>query len=194
MSSTNRYPLATDNLACKRYRYLNEAMSGETLACLRACKIKPDATVLELGCGIGLSAIEIAQEVVPGGHVIAIDQSESQINFAKQHANASGVSNITFITSSLEDFLPGSDPVDVIHARMVLTYLSDVPSLIALAYQALKPGGVLVTEEMIDQIMMENAPEIFVELMRVFSQLITCLGGDPCLGEKAKSYYEQVDF
>ena len=60
MNSTNRYPLATDGLACKRYRYLNEAMSDRTLACLRACQIKSYATVLELGCGIGLSAIEIA--------------------------------------------------------------------------------------------------------------------------------------
>ena len=90
--------------------------------------------------------------------------------------------------------MPVTDPVDVIHTRMVLTYLSNAPSLIALASQALKPGGVLVTEEMIDQIKMENVPEIFVELIGVFSQLITCLGGDPCLGEKAKSHYEQVDF
>ena len=68
MSTHKHYPLATDDLACRRYRYLNEAMSDRTLACLRACQIKPDATVLELGCGIGLSAIEIAQEIVPDGH------------------------------------------------------------------------------------------------------------------------------
>lgn|GEM_PF-3095425 len=194
MSAHMNYPLATDDLACKRYRYLNDAMSDRTRACLRACHIKPDATVLELGCGIGLSAIEIAQDIVPHGHVIAIDQSESQISFAKEHARAAGVSNISFITSSIEGYLPGCDPVDVIHSRYVLSYISEVSSLIASAYDALKPEGVLVTEEMIDQMIMKNAPDCFLVLMRAFSQLIACLGGDPRLGEKAKAYYEQVGF
>jgi ubiquinone/menaquinone biosynthesis C-methylase UbiE len=52
--------------------------------------LKPGATVLDVGTGTGVVALEAAARVIPGGRVIGIDLSRGMLAVARQHGAAFG--------------------------------------------------------------------------------------------------------
>jgi ubiquinone/menaquinone biosynthesis C-methylase UbiE len=60
--------------------------------------------VLDLGCGTGDVSMLAASLVGPSGSVVGIDQSPETIALARHCALESGLHNIDFRVSSIEDF------------------------------------------------------------------------------------------
>ena len=66
-------------------------------------------TVLDLGCGTGRDVYVAAKLVGPNGHVIGVDMTPSQLEFARSHEAAQiaalglDESNVEFIESYIED-------------------------------------------------------------------------------------------
>src|SRR5690348_11603459 len=54
------------------------------------------ARVLDIATGSGEPAITAARHVIPGGRVVAVDQSPAMLQIARERADALGVSNIEF--------------------------------------------------------------------------------------------------
>src|SRR6516164_2902240 len=52
--------------------------------------LQPGATVLDVGTGTGVVALEAASRVGPGGHVIGIDLSGGMLAVAREHAKRGG--------------------------------------------------------------------------------------------------------
>jgi arsenite methyltransferase len=71
------------------------------------------ATVLDLGCGAGLDSLIAARRVGAAGKVLAIDFSETMIQRARQAANQSAISNVTFHRADAEQLPIESASVDV---------------------------------------------------------------------------------
>ena len=102
----------------------------------------PDARVLELGCGTGSTAILHAPYV---GHIDAADVSGAMLDIGRKRAADAGVDNITFQQTEIDAMSPAPESYDVVMAMSVLHLLEDCRPTFAMAYDALKPGGVLVT-------------------------------------------------
>src|SRR4051794_9405584 len=62
---------------------------------LRACAIRNEEHVLDIGCGTGQTTREAARHA-PGGRVMGIDTSEAMIQRARDLANTEGLRNISF--------------------------------------------------------------------------------------------------
>ena len=104
--------------------------------------LRDDATVLEVGCGTGTTAIRHAPHVA---HVHATDISARMIEIAQQRADEANVDNVTFEQTALEDLDLPDESVDVVLALSLLHLVADRDAAIANLHRWLKPGGVLVT-------------------------------------------------
>ena len=103
---------------------------------------RPDTNVLEIGCGTGSTAIAHAPHV---RHVRATDISEKMIEIARSKAKAAGVTNVRFETSSIDALELADESVDVVLALSILHLVEERDPVIERMFNALKPGGVLVS-------------------------------------------------
>ncbi|KAG7093634.1 hypothetical protein E1B28_007298 [Marasmius oreades] len=93
-------------------------------------------TVMDIGCGSGIWAIEMAR-MYPNAQVVGLDLVEQTYPDAPE--------NFKFIqgdvTKVLEQF---SGQADIVHCRCVTQHVKDPQSLVQSLADSLKPGGVLL--------------------------------------------------
>ncbi|KAJ6622906.1 S-adenosyl-L-methionine-dependent methyltransferase [Mycena sp. CBHHK59/15] len=95
--------------------------------------------VLDVGCGSGIWAIEMA-ETYPHVRVIGMDIAPI--------INLPFPPNFQFTQMDLTVGLPEIDGgYDIVHARCVTGHLQEPAALVRLAYDVLKPGGLLILGE-----------------------------------------------
>jgi cyclopropane fatty-acyl-phospholipid synthase-like methyltransferase len=90
-------------------------LSPRLLAIVDALPLRPGMRVLEIGCGPGAAAREIARRI-GRGHVLGIDRSAKAITLAKAASRteiASGL--LSYRQEAVEDFelQPGEPPYDI---------------------------------------------------------------------------------
>jgi trans-aconitate methyltransferase len=112
-----------------------ERLSPRLTAVVDALPLSPGLRVLEIGCGPGAAAREVARRVGADGHVLAIDRSAKAI----AQASTESLPNLTFRQSAVEDFRleRGEAPYDVAFAVRVGALDGRHPQLEARALQAI---------------------------------------------------------
>ncbi len=103
--------------------------------------------VLEIGCGMGEFACELATAVGNSGKVTAIDQSSEQIKIAKETAQSQKINNIEFVNLTVENLDTLNMQFDMVYSRWTFIYLLDPDTTLERVKRHLKPGGVLVIED-----------------------------------------------
>lgn len=127
-------------------------LSTRLLAIVNALPLRDGLRVLEIGCGPGAAAREIARRI-GGGHVLAIDRSAKAIAQA-QSASADEIASgrLSFRQVAAEDFelAPGEAPFDLALAVRVGTLDGRHPQSGVRARArirvALVPGGRLLID------------------------------------------------
>lgn len=102
-----------------------------------------DETVLDIGCGPGGWAIDVAFRY-PDMSVIGLDIDESAVQYAMARARSSGYENATFEVHDVTTSLPFSDAsVDYINICLANSFLlkEQWPRLLADCRRVLRPGG-----------------------------------------------------
>ena len=125
-------------------RHLAEAPEGmkRRLLAFEALDLVPGLRVLEIGCGGGQLAGDVAMAVGADGHYVVLDPSEEQLAVARAaHADTA---NIRFVAGDAAA-LPFEDGgFDRVVAVNTLEYIPDTAAVLAEAQRVLKPGGRLV--------------------------------------------------
>jgi len=103
--------------------------------------------VLDLGCGTGGVSMLAASLVGPRGSVVGIDQSPEAIALARHCALESGLHNIDFQVSSIEDFRSNL-AFDAAVGRYVLMFQPSPSSFISAAKQHVRRGGIVAFHEL----------------------------------------------
>ena len=105
-------------------------------------RINSGDTVLDIGCGTGLSFPAIERSIGATGSIIGIEQSPDMIELARTRANKNGWENVTLIAAAVEDAkIP--HPAD----RAIFHFTHDImrtPLAVANVRQNLKPGARVV--------------------------------------------------
>ncbi len=73
---------------------------------MKRIKVKPDWTVLDVGCGPGLLAIPMAKRC---RHLTALDVSSEMLKYLKQNVEQENLYNITYINKAFETAIIGKD-------------------------------------------------------------------------------------
>jgi cyclopropane fatty-acyl-phospholipid synthase-like methyltransferase len=84
---------------------MSKKLSPRLMAIVEALPLKPGMRVLEIGCGPGVVAREIARRI-GDGHVLAIDRSAKAITLAKAGARAEiAAGRLSVRHVAIEDFV-----------------------------------------------------------------------------------------
>lgn len=128
---------------------------------LRRARIVPETRVLDVGCGVGTTAIEVARRY--GANVTAVDISPLMLERARANVRAAGVEEKVAVQEGDILRLPFPDAsFDCVIAEAVTMFVDRERAAGELA-RVCKPGGsVLATEFMWRRPPSEEAREIFL--------------------------------
>jgi ubiquinone/menaquinone biosynthesis C-methylase UbiE len=104
-------------------------------------RVRPGASVLDVGGGYGEPSLTAARVVGPEGRVVCTDISPGLLAFARERAREAGVDNVEFIESDAEQLDFGEESFDAIVSRALLMFLPDVPRALERLLSFLKPAG-----------------------------------------------------
>ncbi|MBS0198756.1 MAG: methyltransferase domain-containing protein [Planctomycetes bacterium] len=145
------YVLGTGSDESVRLGLQHRLWSAATHILWERAKIQPGQTVLDLGCGPGHAAMDLAQIVGPTGRVIAMDESAS---FLKQlHDNAVSrkfhhVERVLGDVQDMESVLPGEQgQVDAAYIRWVFCFVPRPEDVVKGLAKVLKPGGRVAVQD-----------------------------------------------
>lgn len=103
---------------------------------------KPQAALLDLGCGPGLYSLALAKK---GWDITGIDLSQNSIQYAKEEAKKSGTEVIYHVQNYLAiDFDNEFDAVILIYCDYAVLSPEERKILLNQIYKALKPGGIFI--------------------------------------------------
>ena len=101
------------------------------------------ASVLDVCCGAGASAIPAAQAVGPSGRVLGIDISAPMLELARARAAREGLGHVSFrVGDATHTGLPDGE-FDAVVCVFGVFFAPDMAAFVAEMWRLVRPGGVL---------------------------------------------------
>lgn len=110
---------------------------------LEAAALSPTDRVLDVGCGAGGTAVELAR-LVPRGSVLGVDLSAEMLAVARRRAAVAGLGNVTFLQADAQVHPFEAAAFDVVAGRTSAMFFGDRLAAFTNLAGALRPGGRLV--------------------------------------------------
>ena len=131
----------------RRLRRQADFLSRFTRYLLDSAGITSGMKVLDVGTGIGDVAFMVAERVGPQGTVVGVDLNPAMIDFARQRAQAAGITNVAFLQGDVSQMVL-ADQFDAVVGRLILLYIKDRAALLRRLSQQLRPGGIIAFQEL----------------------------------------------
>lgn len=147
MADITEYFLATGENDSSRLEIINRLYNPAALDFMKKSGLDSGMTILEIGCGTGHMAIELAKIVGSSGKVIASDISIDQLKIAKNVAKKHNCNNIEFLQLDLnQPLIKLINSVDFIYGRWVIEFTKNTQFTFNELCKCLRSDGVLVYE------------------------------------------------
>lgn len=111
------------------------------IALLAAAAARAGESVLDIGCGAGASALELARAVGPEGRVEGLDLAAPLLEVARDRAEHAGVGNLCFTLGDAQTHGFAPESADLIASRFGVMFFEDTAAAFANLARALRPGG-----------------------------------------------------
>ena len=184
------YALATGSAAVRRLGALHGVYSPFARAVLARAGLRPGMSVVDFGCGVGMTTHMLAEMVGPTGSVTGVDFSMEQVEEARAIFARAGISHASFVqANACETGLPRAS-FDFAYCRFLLLHLPNPTACITEMLAVLKPGGTLVLEDgdlTTAQSQPDGASRAFAEL---FGKLGPTRGLDYSMAKNLRSLVE----
>jgi ubiquinone/menaquinone biosynthesis C-methylase UbiE len=105
-------------------------------------EISEGDTAVDVGCGFGDTAIQIAKRVGPEGSVLGMDCCKAFLEFARADAKAAGISNVTFVEGDVQGY-PFEPVYDFCFSRFGTQFFENPVAGLRSMRTSLKPGGIM---------------------------------------------------
>lgn len=105
--------------------------------------LKPDASVLDVCCGSGASALPAAERVGDNGRVIGIDLAENLLNLASAKAINKGLNNVEFRVGDMLHTGFADASFDAVVCVFGIFFVPDIAAAMRELWRVLRPGGKL---------------------------------------------------
>ena len=135
-----------DVLAAKFERFRNillDGLSYHSDVPLRMLDLRPGAAALDVGCGWGDTALQLARIVGPQGSVLGLDCCEAFLEKGRRDAVDAGLRNVRFVAADVQTY-PFKAEFDFCFSRFGMMFFSNPVAAMRNISRALKPGGRLM--------------------------------------------------
>jgi len=138
-----RYPLRESVAELDRLRRQHETWREPTEALWRLAAFGTGQTILDLGCGPGLTSRDLAAIVGPSGRVVAVDASRAATDALREAVDRSELSNVDVVTGDVSGVDLSFCAPHGVFARWLFCYLPDPLGVLKHVARHLRPGGTI---------------------------------------------------
>lgn len=166
----------------RRLDLLARTMEPTTEALLERAGVRAGMRCVDVGCGGGHVTRSLSRRVGPAGSVVGLDLDEVKLTSAREDCLRDGIGNIEFRSANVTEWAePGA--FDVVYGRFILSHLAGRVAVLAAMRDALRPGGVLVLEDIDFAGAFCHPPHpAFARYCSLYRAVIQRRGGDADLG------------
>src|SRR4051794_26837234 len=107
-----------------------------------ALPLQSGDSVLDVGCGWGDTAIELARRVGPDGSVVGLDCCGAFLEAGRADAKAAGLRNVTFLEADVQNY-PFKPVYDFCFSRFGTQFFENPVAGLRNMRLALRPGGLM---------------------------------------------------
>lgn len=172
----------------------------------RRAGVQPGRRVLDVGCGPGFAAMDLARLVGARlgdgerGEIVGVDESASYLDFLNHQAAAQGLTNLhTHHVDAVQlehavSIAPSS--FDFAYARWLMCFVPDPAAVIRGVGRALKPGGSFIVQDYFNYEAMRTAPHspAFARAVAATGRSWRSRGGDPDIVGRLPGLLEAAGF
>jgi SAM-dependent methyltransferase len=197
MAIDRDYVLGTHDDEVARLALQHDIWRERALDGWQRAGIAPGHTVLDVGCGPGFAALDLAGIVGVHGQVLAVDRSRRFLEVLDRTAAERSLPSVrTFEQDLDQEELPGAGQVDAAWCRWVFAFVQDPRGLLARIARALRPGGALVFHEYFDYSTWRLAPRsrTFEEFVQIVMASWRGSGGEPDIALDLPAWLPQEGF
>lgn len=155
--------------------------------------LRPGASLLDVGCGVGSITVDLAARVAPG-RVVGVDASEEALTAARAAARTAEVHVELVVADALA--LPFADAsFDVVHAHQVLQHLPDPVGALREMRRVVRPDGVVAVRD-VDYATVHFHPELpgLTDWLAAYRTTARASGGDPDAGARLLRWVREAGF
>lgn len=110
---------------------------------LKTLEVAPGSRIIDVGCGWGDTAIQLARRTGPSGYVLGLDCCEGFLDKGRGDAAAEGLEHVEFVAADVERY-PFEPEFDLAFSRFGMMFFQNPVVAMKNIRRALKPGGRLV--------------------------------------------------
>jgi SAM-dependent methyltransferase len=115
-------------------------ISPVNAALMSAANFRPGQRVVEIGCGGGKNAVDIAKAVAPKGDYLGVDIAEILVVHSKQRAAGAGIENVSFLCADAQNAEIGA-PRDRAFSSFGVMFFENPDKAFSNIRGWVKPGG-----------------------------------------------------
>lgn len=154
--------------------------------------LRPEATVLDIGCGPGTITAGIAERVA---RVTAADSSEEVLAKAQAEIQGRGLDNVSFAVEDVHALSFADDTFDVVHAHQVLQHVGDPVHALEEMRRVCRPGGIVAARDAdFGAMVWYPSPPGMDEWLPIYYAVARGNGGEPDGGRMLKSWAMRAGF
>lgn len=184
-SAPDTYIHGTEPREQERLAGLNRLTNAEFV---RFLGITPGMLVLEVGCGLGILAAEVAA-TAQGVRVVGLEKSPKQIAAAvKDH-------HVVYVQGDAHQLEFPDGSFDLVYARYLLEHVQDPREVLREMRRVARPGGrVAACENDISLLRVDPPCPRFEEVWFAFQHYQTSVGGDGLIGRRLYRLFRSAGF
>ncbi|MFI0480676.1 methyltransferase domain-containing protein [Actinomadura sp. 9N215] len=155
-------------------------------------RLRPGASVLDIGCGPGTITAGLAERVAPG-RVVAADSARTVLDEARK--NTAALDNVDFAVADVHALGYADDTFDVVHAHQVLQHVADPVLALREMRRVTRPGGVVAARDAdFGTMAWYPDPPGMDAWMPIYYKVARGNGGEPDAGRRLVSWARAAGF
>lgn len=179
------YVLGVGRKGAERLKSVQYFYGEESKNVLKKSGLKENMRVIDAGCGTGFMSEWIAKKVGANGHVIALDNSQAQLELTQQYLNEHHIHNVSYLCKNVNELAEQDlQDVDLFYARLLLVHNQNSLQVLQNLKSKCKKNTLFVIEEPISS---ESAiyphNEAFQKHLELYCNLGAKVGLDYDLGK-----------
>jgi ubiquinone/menaquinone biosynthesis C-methylase UbiE len=177
----------------ERLRVLARAMRPTTHSLLDRLELAEGASCVDIGCGGGDVALELAARVGETGRVVGVDFDEEKFALAREEATAAGRA-VEYRRCDVTTEDPGTG-FDLVYVRFLLTHLHDPAAACDRLRRCGRPGGAVAVEDIdVRGSVCEPDSPAYRRYIEIYAATARARGGDPCIGPRLPALLRAAGF